>query len=48
MEDEIICLKCGCRVKPYRDVEGYVSIVGYLYRNVDRWFCPLCDTDVMC
>lgn len=47
MNDEIVCLVCGCRVTPYRDVEGYVSITSALYRKYGhRWFCPLCDAEI--
>ena len=45
MADQIVCLVCGCRIKPYRDIEGYVSI--HMYRNLDRWFCPNCDSEVL-
>lgn len=37
MEDEIVCLECGARVIAYPS--------GLL---LHRWFCPLCDTEVMC
>lgn len=48
MGDEIVCITCGCRVRPYQDLEGYVSITNTLYRKYDRWFCPLCDSEILC
>ena len=48
INEEIICITCGCRVIPYRDVEGYVSITSDFYLTCDSWYCPLCDCRILC
>ena len=34
--DEIVCLICGSRVSPY------------FSGHFERWYCPLCDTEILC
>ena len=47
MNDEIVCLVCGCRVQPYNKYFEIVNSKNHL-KKVHRWLCPLCDAEVKC